>query len=130
MITGIETSTAYVVELRWDVIAGSPHNTANYSMYLTKLKTTGHSDTVATTTGVGVSATTGNNTTLEIGTTSVDMKFKYSSFLILDAPAGVHSTANRTACKNYLIRKWEGVETESLAVDGAVSSSWLTEIRY
>ena len=130
MITGIETSTAYVVELRWDVIAGSPHNTANYSMYLTKLKTTGHSDTVATTTGVGVSATTGNNTTLEIGTTSVDMKFKYSSFIILDAPAGVHSTANRTACKNYLIKKWEGVETESLAVDGAVSSSWLTEIRY
>ena len=127
MITGIETSQPYLVELRYTVIAGSPHNTANYIMHLTKLLTTGHSEFTASVTGIDAHSTTGNGTTFEIGTNSVDhLKMKYSSCILLEGTNATH----RAQCKEFLIKKWEGVETETVAVPGAVSSKWLAEIRY
>jgi len=127
MITGIETSQPYLVELQYTVIAGSPHNTANYTMNLTKLLTTGHSEFTASVTGIDAHSTTGNGTTFEIGTNSVDhLKMKYSSCILLEGTNATH----RTQCKDFLIKKWEGVETETVAVPGAVSSNWLAELRY
>ena len=126
-----DLSTAYVVEVRYDVTAaGPPNNTVSLFTTFRKLTAAGTTDTLGTDiTGYAIS-TSGGPRRFYFGDISTgDLTCVYGGVLIfLEAPSGVHNDTHRTDIRDYITRKWQGKQVFSDATKK--NATWLAELRY
>lgn len=127
-----DLSTAYVVEVRYDVTAaGSPNNTLSLFTTFRKLTAAGTTDTLGTDiTGYEISSAGGRPNKFYFGDSSTgDLTCVYGGALVfLEAPSGVHNDTHRTDIRDYITRKWQGKQVFSDATKK--NATWLAEIRH
>ena len=127
-----DLSTAYVVEVRYDVTAaGSPNNTLSLFTTFRKLTAAGTTDTLGTDiTGYEISSAGGRPNKFFFGSaTTGNLTCVYGGALVfLEAPSGVHNDTQRTTIRDYITRKWQGKQVFSDATKK--NATWLAEIRH
>ena len=127
-----DLSTAYVVEVKYDVTAeGSPNNTVSMFTTFRKLTAAGTTDTLGTSrTGIEFDASSAGPNKFHFGNTAVgNMDCVYGGALVLlEAPSGVHNDTDRATIMDYITRKWQGKQVFS--DDTKKNATWLAELRY
>ena len=125
VVYNIAVSTSYLIEIKWvkGAAAGGNHDVA-CTVNATKLVLAGNTEyTGSVTTSMRDSAT---KTKLYLSDAQSGMDSKFSSTVLLHGD----DATERTTIKNYLEKRWKNQSTTPVVDPDAVSSTWLSEIRY
>ena len=125
VVYNIAVSTSYLIEIQWALgaSAGGNHD-VDCTVNATKLVLAGNTEYSGTVTTS--MRDTGSKSRLYLSDAQSGMDSKFSSMVLLH---GTDAT-ERATIKAYLEKRWKNQSTTPVVDPDAVSSTWLSEIRY